>query len=179
MSSALEKSLADCAEALAHGNGNSYIYAAVEAGLRDLIGHRLFTLLALSPSGAEVERFYSSDPDAYPLTGRKTVGDTPWGRLVLDGKQPYLGRNAADIRWAFGDHELIESLGLRSVINIPILQTGKLLGTMNLLDAEDHYDQDDLRVATLFGVYLVSSFRDEVARIAYKRTASPDKSQRG
>lgn len=166
MNDTLDTALHDCAEALARGDRRTAVYAAVEVGLRTTVGHRLFTLLALSPSGEQVERFHTSDPDAYPLTGRKDVGDTPWGRHVLQGRQPYLGRTAEDIRWAFADHALIESLGLRSVINIPIMEAGKVLGTMNLLDGENHYGEQDVRMATLFAPCLVSSFSDEVARIA-------------
>ena len=147
--------------AIAGGSGAADVYRGVETALARLIGHRLFTLLAVLPGGEEVQRFWSSDPAAYPLTGRKRVGPTPWGERVLAGRQSYLGRNAGDIRWAFADHELIASLGLGSVINVPVIQYGTVLGTMNLLHAEGHYDEGSLAVASRFAPLLVAPFHAE------------------
>src|SRR5690606_15725060 len=77
---------------IAEGSQAADVYLGVEAALGRLVGHRLFTLLAVLPGGEEVQRFWSSDPAAYPLTGRKQVGPTPWGERVLKGRQTYLGR---------------------------------------------------------------------------------------
>jgi len=145
--------LADLTAALAAAADETAFFRAFEATTAKLVGHRLFTLLIVCADDALVERIYSSDPGAYPLTGRKRMGPTPWGDLVLRGHQPYLGRDKAAIEWAFPDHALIESLGLRSVINIPIIAFDRVLGTLNLLDVEGHYDEADLaRVAALAGL---------------------------
>lgn len=158
----------EVAAALAEGADRFAVYRAVEAALGGLVGHRLFTLLVVLPGGEEVERFFSSDEKAYPLTGRKRIGSTPWGERVLKGRECYLGRDAAGIRWAFADHELIASLGLASVVNVPIVQHGTTLGTMNLLDAEGHYDEGSVPVALRFAPYLVPAFlaEREAARTA-------------
>lgn len=147
--------------ALTEGDGREHVYRAVDSALQTLIGHKLFTLLLLLPGGQEVQRFWSSNEQAYPLTGRKVIGSTPWGELVLAGRQSYLGRDAAAIRWAFADHELIASLGLASVINIPVVLHRNVLGTLNVLDAEGSYDDDAVATACRFAPYLISAFRDE------------------
>ena len=141
------------------------LYRAVDEALQGLVGHRLFTLLAVMPDGEEVQRFWSSDEKSYPLTGRKRVGPTPWGEVVLKRQSPWLGNDAEAIRWAFSDHELIASLGLGACINIPIVHRGHLLGTMNMLHAENHYAEGDVAVANRLASYLVSAFADEVAAI--------------
>jgi GAF domain-containing protein len=153
------------AATLAQEPDRAALYRAVGEALQGLVGHRLFTLLAVLPDGEEVQRFWSSDEKAYPLTGRKRVGPTPWGEVVLKGKRPWLGNDAEAIRWAFSDHELIASLGLGSCINIPIVHQGRLLGTMNMLHTENHYADDDVRVANRLAPYLVTAFADEVAAI--------------
>ncbi len=123
------------------------LFEAVEAALAEVVGHKLFTVLQVH-SADEVERLYTNMPQDYPVKGRKRMGPTPWGKHVLDGQEPYLGRNAEDIRWAFPDHELIESLGCRSTLNIPVLWNGRTLGTVNMLHEEDYYQDADIEVAT-------------------------------
>ena len=108
--------------------------AAVDAAVKAVVGHRLFTVLYVAPGGEEVARVYSSDPSAYPLRGRKRMGPTPWGEHVIRRGQAYVGNNDDDIRWAFPDHQLIRSLGLGSVLNIAVAHGGEVVGTLNILD---------------------------------------------
>jgi hypothetical protein len=124
------------------------VFKAVDEASQRLVGHKLFTLLVVD--GEEVSRIYSNRPDEYPVSGRKPMGTTPWGELVLKNRKPYLARDKAGIRWAFFDHALIESMGLGSNINIPIVYDGQCIGTINLLDAEFHYDEEHVaRIAPL------------------------------
>ena len=149
-----------CAVALGDPSGPAGLYRAVQTSLQRFIGHQLFTLLVTVSDGAEVERIWSSDETAYPLTGRKRMGPTPWGDLVLKGRQPCLGNEAAAIRWAFPDHELIASLGLASCINVPVVAFGRTLGTMNILDREGAYDPAGIETAALFAPALAAPFLD-------------------
>ena len=83
---------------------------------------------------------------------------TPWGDLVLKNQKPYLGRDKPAIRWAFFDHALIESMGLGSVINIPVVYDGACLGTMNLLDAEYHYRPEHVAPVAALAPLLIPAF---------------------
>jgi hypothetical protein len=118
-------------------------YAAVEAAAGRALGHRLFTLMILHDETGEVERVYSSRPHVYPVGGRKAKRGTPWGGIVIDRGEVYVGRSADDIRWAFDDHPLILGLGLQSVLNVPVSFQGRRLGTMNLLHEAGWYDDAD------------------------------------
>ena len=134
--------------ALAKPNQPEATFRALDALTKRLIGHQLFTLLYRD--GEEVARVYSNRPAEYPVSGRKRMGPTPWGDLVLNRCQPYLGRDKAAIRWAFFDHALIESMGLGSTINLPVVYDGACIGTINMLDAEFHYTEEHVaRVAPL------------------------------
>ena len=84
------------------------------------------------PSG-EVERVFTSNVDAYPLAGRKPRRDTPWSRQVLVRGEPYYANDAAGIRFAFEDAEKILGLGLGAVINVPVRDAERVLGTLNFL----------------------------------------------
>ena len=83
MTVALPPTLIALAKAAAEQRDPAAVFRAAEAASAALIGHRLFTALFVVADGTEVERIYSSDPAAYPLTGRKQMGPTPWGEHVL------------------------------------------------------------------------------------------------
>jgi hypothetical protein len=95
-------------------------------------GWKLFTAMRYLPSG-EVERVHTSNADAYPLAGRKPRRDTPWSRQVLVRGEPYYANDAAGIRAAFEDAEKILGLGLGAVINVPVKEGARVLGTLNFL----------------------------------------------
>lgn len=143
--------LADCTVAIGRTGQPLTGFDAVEAALGRLIGHKLFTLMLLDSGRGEAERVYSNQPEAYPVLGRKPLGAmTDWGRHVIEGRRPFLGRTAADIRWAFFDHELIASLGCASVINLLVTFNGALLGTVNMLHEEDYYREYDQEIGAPF-----------------------------
>ena len=109
-------------------------------------GWRLFTAMRYLPSG-EVERVYTSDPVAYPLSGRKPRRDTPWSRQVLVRGEPYYANDAAGIRFAFEDAEKILGLGLGAVINVPVKDGERVLGTLNFLREAGGYQPSQTRDA--------------------------------
>lgn len=119
-------------------------FRAVDAALARSPGHILFTILVHHPAARQSERFYSNRPTEYPIGGRKPVTDSPWMQRVIHGGQPWIGRNAEDIKWAFYDHELIHSLGCESCLNMPIRWRAETRGTLNLLAAPAHYTEAHL-----------------------------------
>jgi hypothetical protein len=156
---------AACARALSKGSGPEALYSAVDASVKALVGHRLFTLLVVVEGGQEVERLYTSDPVNYPLTGRKPLGVTPWTDHVIGGLQSWHGRTRADIAWAFFDHELIASLGCGACINVPVIAFGQVIGTMNVLDRENAYSDADVATLELFAPVLALPFARAAASI--------------
>jgi hypothetical protein len=108
----------------------SYVDIGEEAQQR--IGWKLFTAMRYLESG-EVERVHTSDAEAYPLAGRKPRRDTAWSRRVLVRGEPYFANDAAGIRAAFEDADKILGLGLGAVINVPVKDGDRVLGTLNFL----------------------------------------------
>ncbi|MFC7738501.1 GAF domain-containing protein [Roseomonas sp. GCM10028921] len=156
MNDRLLQSLLSVTDAIAKDASPDAAFRAVEGATRELIGHKLFTILVRREGGEEVERVYTSNREAYPVQGRKRMGPTPWGDLVLDRRQTFLGPDKAAIRWAFPDHELIESLGLGAVINVTAIQGEEVLGTLNLLDIEGAYTvQEQVDIARAFTPFLI------------------------
>ena len=157
--------LGACTQTMATATSAEALYQRIDRAVQSLVRHRLFTLLVVVEGGREVERIYTSDPVAYPLTGRKPMGPTPWGDHVIKGMQPWLGRTMADIRWAFPDHALIESLGCGSCINIPVIVFGQMIGTMNVLDRENAYDEQAVATLQLFAPLLALPFAEAAKAI--------------
>ncbi|WCK68903.1 GAF domain-containing protein [Agrobacterium tumefaciens] len=132
------------------------LYRALEKHLSETIGFGLFTLLYRD--GQEVARVYSTNEEAYPVFGRKQMGPTPWGEKVIDRQEAFLGPDREAIIWAFYDHDLIFSLGLGAVINIPVVYDGETIGTMNLLDKSGAYTQEHLRHAQAVAPLLIPAY---------------------
>jgi len=148
--------LSSFALAVATASDREAACRAAEHASSELIGHRLFTVMAFESERMKAERCNTSDPDNNPARGRKKKRDTEWGQhVLLDGKT-YIGDNDEDIRRNFDDNEIIKGLGLCSVINIPIKRLGTTIGTMNLLDTTAHYNDTDARTGAIITMGLAS-----------------------
>lgn len=117
-----------------------------------LIGVRLFTLMTFDPRTREARRIFSNMPDAYPVLGTKPVNETHWTGHVLDRHETFVANTIEGIAEVFYDHELIRSLGCESVINVPVVVAGTIMGTINCLHVAGHYTAQ--RVAASEGIKL-------------------------
>jgi hypothetical protein len=140
------------------------LFAALDAATRATIGHKLFTLMIFHADAGQTERIYTNQPGPYPVGGRKQFADTPWSRRLLREGTPYVGATAADIREVFFDHELIRPLGCASVLNVPVVWRGRVLGTMNLLHEEGWYFEADVPLALTFATALVPGYLERLGR---------------
>ena len=102
-------------------------------------GLKLCTISLIDPMTEEGIRVYSNMPDDFPLSGRKPRADTYWSKWVLDDQKTFVANDSAGIEEVFFDHELIKSLGMASVINVPIVVNGSTIGSVNCLHEAGHY----------------------------------------
>ena len=135
----------------------SALYAAVDELVQDVIGHKLLTLMRVHESGDEVERIYSSNTTAYPVGGRKQKRGTPWSKVVLDRGEVFVARNPDEVREAFSDHALIASLGIGSIMNVPLAYRGRSLGSMNISHEAGWFTAQDAAAGRLIAAFLVPS----------------------
>lgn len=142
------------AAAQAAGAQPATLFGALEAALGEAVGHRLFTVMRHDAAGGRNGRVHSSDAASYPVSGCKPVNWAhPWTRRVLVEGQPWIGRDAADIAWAFPDHERIAALGLASAMNLPVRWAGRTLGTVNLLHEAGHFTEADAELGLVFAAF--------------------------
>ena len=120
-----------------------------------VLGHKLLTMMRHVAATAEVERIYSSNPRAYPVGGRKQKQGTPWGEKVLDRGEVFIAKDREELRAAFADHELIFSLGIGSIMNVPIAFGGRVLATMNVSGEAGQYREEDVPAAKAIGALLL------------------------
>jgi len=123
-----------------------------------VLGHKLLTVMRHDAATAEVERVYSSNPLAYPVGGRKQKQGTPWGEKVLDHGEVFIARNKDELRAAFADYELIVSLGIGSIMNVPIMRHGRCLGIVNLSHDAGRYGDADIAPGRILAGLLVPLF---------------------
>ncbi|EMD28238.1 GAF domain-containing protein [Amycolatopsis azurea] len=135
--------------------------SAVEDKTRATIGVRLFTVLAWVPERRALRRVHSSHPADYPVGGEKTVEVAAgWLERCITGQEPYFGPDSAAVRAIFADHELIDRLGCGAVINVPVVDDGRTLGVLNILDAEGSYDDDSVTAARSLAPLAVPALRE-------------------
>ncbi|WP_226779945.1 GAF domain-containing protein [Oceaniglobus trochenteri] len=104
-----------------------------------LIGAKLFTVMRVDMEAGLARRSYTSDAENYPGSGTKPIQQDSWFDVVNGRHELFVANTLADIARVFPDHELIGSLGCGSVINLPVLRGGALIGTVNMLDVEGNY----------------------------------------
>lgn len=114
---------------------------------RDLVGVKLFTLLSYDFEAGVSARFYSNMPGAYPVSGTKPINKTYWSGIVIDQKKTFVANSIDKIAEVFFDHELIQSLGCESVINVPVVIGGNVIGSINCLHEANYYTEDRVRAA--------------------------------
>jgi GAF domain-containing protein len=144
--------VARLAAAAASADQPGTLLQAIEGVGAATIGQSLFTAMRFDEAAMEVERLYSSDPQAYPVGGRKRKRETAWGMHVLIGRRVFVGEGEEAIRSAFDDHPLILGLGLRSVVNVPVVAGGRCRGTLNFLCKRPTLSQSDVALAGLLSL---------------------------
>ena len=131
-------------------------FTELETCLQVLLGFHLFTVLLYNPSERKTIRRYSSNPSAYPVGGWKPVVERPWTTQLLIEGRVFVGSSAQSIRDNFADADLILSLGCESVLNIPVVSRGRVIGTINLLREADGYSNADIGLAKIIAALAIA-----------------------
>ncbi len=125
-------------------------FADLHAQARALAGARLFTVTVQDAAAGLVRRAYSSHPVDYPVSGTKPLHLDAWSREVLVEGKCFVANTTAEFAPHFFDHALINALGCHSALNVPVIDDGEVVGTVNFLDVENHFTP--ARVTALTGL---------------------------
>ena len=122
-------------------------WQALERLAAELAGYKLFTVMTVDLSADVARRDYSSDPAAYPVSGTKPIQHDRWFEIVHQQHKTFVANTLADIATVFPDHEKIGALGCGSVVNLPVVLSGELSATINMLHEAHYYSPE--RVAMI------------------------------
>lgn len=125
--------------ALIAAKGSEDAYAALDQLVQDTVGAKLFTIMTVDMPALLARRSYTSDPANYPASGTKEITMNRWFDHVHRKGETFVANTLAEIATVFPDAELIGRLGCGSVVNLPVIQNGQLVATMNILHAEHYY----------------------------------------
>lgn len=116
-------------------------FAALHDFAASLVPARLFTISLIDAPAGIAWRAYSSDPAAYPVSGTKPITRDGWFRVVHDQRQIYVENDLANDLEHFSDFDLINALGCQAAMNLPVVLSGDVVGTVNLLDTRGSYPE--------------------------------------
>lgn len=115
------------------------LFAALGEMIDQRVGAVISTASVYDEASRTARRVYTNMPEVYPVSGLKPVVPNRWTERVMDGRQTFVANSIAEIAEVFPDHVLIASLGCGSVINLPVLLSGRFLGTVNVLHEAGYY----------------------------------------
>jgi GAF domain-containing protein len=149
---------ADDIEALAAGAAASAaaLFEAIAQVAALRVNARLVTAMRHDEAASTVERVYSSNPQAYPVGGRKVKQESDWSRHVLVEHRVLVSAGDDAIRKHYNDHAIIFGLGLHSCVNVPLVSSGKCIGTLNVLATRPQWSDEEVAIARVLGLAALS-----------------------
>ena len=132
--------------AIAHAKGTDEAFKALQTLTEATVGVKLFTYMTVDMENELARRAYTSDPSNYPTSGTKPIHYDAWFDVVHKQRRYFVANTIEDIAKVFPDYELINSLGCQSVVNMPVVICGELVGTVNMLDVAGYYTPQRVRM---------------------------------
>lgn len=139
--------MTDFTKAIASTDQPMATFKALEALVDKTIGVKLFTLMEVDNVRGVARRNYSNMPDAYATSGEKPIQDNSWTEQVQGRHETFVANSIEEIAAVFPDHELIQSLGCESCINLPIVVNERVIGTLNCLHDAGHFTPERVGAA--------------------------------
>lgn len=149
----------DFADLLARPEATSAdIFKLVAERLQEDARAKLVTVTAVDPEDLSYERLFSTMPDIYPVSGRKPANNTHWADTVMKNLDVYVANDYESLTETMADHEVIRSIGCGSLVNVPLIYFGRVIGTLNCLGTSGNFDTariqacKDMRLPVLIGI---------------------------
>ncbi len=133
--------------AMAGPNASQAVFKALAQLAYDVLDLKQFTIMTVDQKRGVAARIFSDDPVPYPVGGEKPILDTIWTKTVLERQETFVGNTIEDLAEVFPDWEKIQSLGLESCLNLPIIIDGNVMGTLNCLNVAGHFTPERVAAA--------------------------------
>jgi hypothetical protein len=109
-------------------------FRALHSRVAAVAGARLFTVTRIDRPAGLARRIFTSHPADYPASGTKPIRPDGWTAQVIDGQSSFVANSTAEFAVYFPDHALINQLGCQSALNVPVVEAGQTIATVNILD---------------------------------------------
>jgi hypothetical protein len=122
-----------------------------------------------------LRRYYSSEATSFPVNGSKRKTLTPWTHRIFVQGRPFVGEGEAMLAQTFDDFEQMSDFGLRSVINVPLMQGPLCYATFNVFGTRVRWRPQEvlsIRLLALAAARWVPSIPDLAYRFA--KAAAPE-----
>lgn len=162
------------------GSTSADLFRLIADSLREKTGAKLVTVTAVDPRDLSYERLYSSMPEVYPVSGRKPANTTRWSQQVMEKQEVFVANDYKTLAEAMPDHETIRSIGCESLVNVPLVLFGQVIGTLNCLAGSGHFSDDrvqackDMRLPIILGIVADNDFFNDIRRRAAGGNLSAD-----
>lgn len=150
------------ATALAGVDARADVLRAVESIAAARMQVTIFSASLCLPE-AILQRIHSSRLDIYPVGARKSKRGTSWAEQVLQRRQVFVGEGPLEMAAAFDDQERMASVGIRSIINVPVVVGDRCLGVLNFARGVERVWSAEIVVARFLGVAASAAFVDAAA----------------
>jgi GAF domain-containing protein len=137
-------------------------YKAVERLAKETCDWTLLTILKYDEARGVVARLSSSDEVSYPVDGTKPLDQLTENQRIMDRGDIALAATKDDVKRLFFDHELIFSLGITAIMNVPIRHGGRRLGTLNFCGTEGMYGEREKQTGRVLAGLLVPALLEAV-----------------
>lgn len=144
----------------------------IEAARHAMFGPGLLTvnLVAARPAkpGGDfmLQRAWTSNEAQYPVGGGKRKPPTPWTEQLLVRGEVFIGEGEGALAAVFDDASRIAAMGLRAVINVPLLVQGECRATFNVLGPHPRWSPRQVAAVRLLALLA----RPFVLQLAAERT---------
>lgn len=150
--------MASFAAALASSNPMEASCQALRQMAYDALDLKQFTMMTFDQERGVAQRIFTDDTDAYPVGGEKPILKNSWTETVLLRHQTFVGNSIEDLAAVFPDWEKIQSLGLESCLNLPVIVGNKVIGTLNCLNVAGHFTPARVTAANQLTVPAAATF---------------------
>lgn len=131
------------------------VFAVIDAIACAAIGCQMLTIMRYDRTHSTLARAYSNRPDDYPVGGSKVKQQTPWKQQLLDEGRVVLSNDTGALQANFDDSTTLIALGIEAILNIPVLDRGACIGTLNFGHRSGWFTQQHVDIGTVLAVLLV------------------------
>ncbi|MDR5798077.1 GAF domain-containing protein [Caballeronia sp. LZ008] len=121
-------------------------FEALDTAMSEMVGRKLLTVLTVNRSRDTVERAYSNQSGTYAAGGTKGIESAPRLKQVLATGEAFIARNRHEIQTNYPDARAIFETGCSSILNVPVIWSGTVVATVNLLHDEEHYQDEHIPI---------------------------------